>query len=133
MHSYVIMERILASQVKVTSGTRISLTINRCRSLYYHHHLSLWAARVSGLNNGVHNVRWHLQVAERQPKTTFKFQFQFLFVPILRPFCLPRTTHIPGGFKRSTMFAINTTTASGQPVRFFFVSVDGFFRLFVVA
>ena len=75
--------------------------------------------RVSGSNNGAYNERRHQQAAERQPKTTFKSRFRFLFVPILRPFCLPRTTHTPGGFKRSTIFAINTTTASGQPVRFF--------------
>ena len=57
------------------------------------------------------------QPAKRQPKTTSTSRFRFLFVPILRPFCVPHATCIMGGFKQHTMFTVDATTASGRPVR----------------
>jgi len=57
------------------------------------------------------------QAAKRHPKTTSKSRFRFPFVPILRPSCVPRAT-MRRFYTTYTMFTIDTTTASGQPVRF---------------
>jgi len=39
------------------------------------------------------------QAAKRQPKTTCKSRFRFLFVPILRPFYVPRATYTMARFQ----------------------------------
>ena len=69
-------------------------------------------ARVPGRNNGRHNKRRN-DIRKRHPSLDFDF-LSFRFCD--RPACpVPRCR----GFTRHTMFTIDTTTASGQPVRFF--------------
>ena len=68
-------------------------------------------ARVLGRNNGRHDKRRN-DIRKRHPSFDFDF-LSFRFCD--RPACpVPRC----GGFTRHTIFTIDTTTASGQPVRF---------------
>ena len=69
-------------------------------------------ARIPGRNNGRHNERRN-DIRKRHSSLDFDF-LSFRFRD--RPACpVPRC----GGLTRHTMFTIDTTTASGQPVRFF--------------
>ena len=59
------------------------------------------------------------RAAKRHPKTTFKSRFRFLFVPILRPFHVPRVAYSLRMLERHPTSTVDATTSSRQPVRFF--------------